>query len=85
MWGAFFSYVGLAAGAAATVVVISAAANEDDDEQDDPGAATVTEKVVSTHERFLLFSDFTIYYVFYEKMVTMQINKYFNEEKPRKT
>ena len=64
LWGAFFSYVGLATGAAATIVVVSAAANEDDDEQDNPGAATVTEKVVSTHERFLLFSDFTIYYVF---------------------
>ena len=61
--GAFFNYVGLATGAAATIVIVSAAANEDDDEQDDPGAATVTEKVISTHERFLLFSDFTIYYV----------------------
>ena len=57
-------YIGLVAAATATVVVITAAANKDDDEQDNPGAATVTEKVVSTHERFLLFSDFTIYYVF---------------------
>ncbi len=73
MWGAFFSYVGLATGTAATIVVISAAANEDNDEQDDPGAATVTEKVVSTHERFLLFSDFNIYYVFCEKMVTQNV------------
>lgn len=63
-------YVGLVAAATATVVVITAAANKDDDEQDNPGAATVTEKVVSTHERFLLFSDFTIYYVEFEKMVT---------------
>lgn len=62
--GSFFSYVGLATGAAATIVVVSAAANKDDDEQDNPSAATVTEKVISTHERFLLFSDFTIYYVF---------------------
>lgn len=74
----FLVYVGLAVGAA-TSVVISAAADQDDDEQDDPGAVTVTEEIISTHERFLLFSDFIIYYVNLEKKVTAGRKKRFLE------
>lgn len=72
----------LAVRAAASAIVITTAADKDDDEQDNPGAVTVTKEVISTHERFLLFSDFIIYYENYLKLVT-SLNKIGNIEKTK--
>ncbi len=66
----------LAVRAAASAIVIATAADQNDDEQDNPGAVTVTKEVISTHERFLLFSDFTIYYENPLNLVTSTILNY---------
>ena len=52
------------AAASTIVVVVTAAANEDDDEKNNPGAVAVTEEIISTHVRFLLFliSPYTMYF-----------------------